>query len=281
MTPQRRIAAALLALLAGCAFATCKAQDSELTRSFDLGRVEFKSDGALQSRRIADAMPLLRTLDRSAFRGTVVYLHGCDGINLLSTRTADMLAAEGYLVFLPDSFARRDKPVSCEPAEFRGSLHRDVLGWRQAEAGYALKQVKTLPAVDAGRLFLMGLSEGAITVATYRGEAVAGRVIEGWTCHAEWPEYRGLNAPEKEPVLALSSQDDPWFQASALRGDCGEFMAPRSPLRRSIVFRPPHPAASQHDLMWNKEARQLVLDFLSGEPPGCATELLPVSKTPC
>jgi dienelactone hydrolase len=267
MTTRRRLAATLLAI---CASAACKAQDTELARTFDLGLVEFRHDGALQSRRIADAMRLLRTLDRSAFRGAVVYLHGCDGINLLSSRTADMLAAEGYLVFLPDSFARRDKPVSCEPATFRGSLHREVPAWRQAEADHALKQVETLAAVDSARLFMMGLSEGAITVATYRGEAVAGRIIEGWTCHAEWPEYRGLNAPDKEPVLALSSQDDPWFQAPALRGDCGEFMGPPSPLRRSVVFRPPHPAASQHDLMWNSDARRLVLDFLCGETPMCA-----------
>lgn len=108
----------------------------------------------------------------------------------------------------------------------------------------------------------MGLSEGAIATATYVGEALAGRIIEGWTCHTGWPEYRGLNVPSTEPVLALSSENDPWFQKQILRGDCATFIVAQSALRQSIVFRSPDPAASQHDLMWNMDARRLVLDFL-------------------
>ncbi len=256
------------ALLAGCAaMAPAPAVDADLTRTFEHGQVHFRQDGSVLSRRIDDAMPLLRRLDRSAFRGTVVYLHGCDGINSLGIKTADLLAAAGYIVFVPDSFARRDKPASCDPQQFQGGLHREVLGWRQAEADHALKQAGMLPAVDPSRIFLMGLSEGAIATATYDGQPLAGRIIEGWTCHAGWPEYRGLHAPANEPVLALSSENDPWFQDPVLRGDCGDFIAAPSPLRRSIVFRPPHPAASQHDLMWNAEARRLVLEFLDAAGP--------------
>jgi poly(3-hydroxybutyrate) depolymerase len=251
------------ALLAGSAAAAPPlAVDADLARTFEHGQVHFRQDGSVLSRRINDAMPLLRLLDRSAFRGTVVYLHGCDGINSLGIKTADLLAAAGYLVFVPDSFARQDKPPSCDPRQFQGGLHREVLGWRQAEAEHALTQARTLPAVDPSRIFLMGLSEGAIAAATYVGEPLTGRIIEGWTCHAGWPEYRGLRAPPDEAVLALSSENDPWFQDPVLRGDCGDFIAAPSLLRRSIVFRPPHPAASQHDLMWNAEARRLVLEFL-------------------
>ena len=108
----------------------------------------------------------------------------------------------------------------------------------------------------------MGFSEGAIAAATYRGDAVDARVIEGWTCHAGWPEYRGLNGPAAQPVLALVAEDDPWFAATGLHGDCGEFMGPPSTSRRSVVFRPPHPAASQHDLLWHADARLLLLGFL-------------------
>jgi dienelactone hydrolase len=241
--------------------------DAELARTFDRGLVHLRIDGATRSQKIVDALPLLRTLDPSTFRATVVYLHGCDGVNAITTRTADLLAASGYLVFVPDSFARTSKPVSCDVGRFEGGLHREVLGWRHAEAGYALRQVKALPSVDPARIFLMGLSEGAIATATYSGEPLAGRIIEGWTCHAGWPEYRGLAAPPGEPLLALSSENDPWFQDLALRGDCAEYLGPPSPLRRSIVFRPPHPAASQHDLMWNLDARRLVLDFLAQAAP--------------
>jgi poly(3-hydroxybutyrate) depolymerase len=267
---MKRVGALVAVLAACCAMGQAVAQspsdfglNAEVTRTFDQGLIYFKHDGKLVSQHTSNALPLLRELDKSAFRGAVVYLHGCDGINTLSTKTADLLAAAGYLVLLPDSFARMDKPKSCDALQFQSGLHRDVLQWRQAEADYAIKQVKALGAVDPERVFLMGLSEGAIAVATYKGEPVAGRIVEAWTCHAGWPEYRGLNAPANEPVLTLTSENDPWFQDPVLRGDCGEFIASPSPWRRSIVFRPPHPAASQHDLMWNKDVRTLVMAFLT------------------
>jgi dienelactone hydrolase len=235
--------------------------NSEVARTFEQGRVAYRQAGSVTVATIAAARATLAALPPNAFKATIVYLHGCDGINTLSLKTADLLAAAGYLVFMPDSFARLDKPRSCEPAEYRGGLHREVLAWRHAEADWALQQAKSLPAVDGRRLFLFGLSEGAIATATYEGQALRGRVIEAWTCHAGWPEYRGLHARPGEAVLALTSENDPWFQDPALRGDCGEFTG-ASTLRRTIVFRPPHPAASHHDLMWNSDARRAVLDFL-------------------
>lgn len=236
--------------------------DAEVVRTFDQGRVHARIDGALQELEVTQAIALLSKAPARSFRGAVVYLHGCDGVNALSVKTADLLATQGYVVFVPDSFARRIKPISCEPSRYLGGLHREVLLWRHAEADYALKRVKALPSIDPSKVVLMGLSEGAIAVATYAGEALAGRIIEGWTCHAAWPEYRGLRAPPDEPALALTSQDDPWFQQPELRGDCGEFMTTASALRRSVVFQAPHPAASLHDLMWNADARRLVFDFL-------------------
>jgi len=237
-------------------------RDDEAARSFWQGRAHFLQDGSLHDDAIENAWPALQRLHRDALRATVVYLHGCDGINTLSVKAADLLAAAGYLVLLPDSFARRDKPRSCDPLAHRGGLHREVLGWRHAEADLALRQAATLPAVDPRRIFLMGLSEGAIATATYVGQGLTGRVIEGWTCHAGWPEYQGLRAPAGEAVLSLLGQNDPWFTAPALRGDCGAFMGSASPRRRSLVFRPPHPAASQHDLLWNVDARRALFDFL-------------------
>jgi dienelactone hydrolase len=224
--------------------------------------VHFKVDGSLRDARIAQALPQLQALERTSFRGAVVYMHGCSGVNQLSVKTADMLAGEGYIVFVPDSFARANKPMSCDPLRYLGGLHREVLDWRHAEADHALKQAKALPSVDPSKLFLMGLSEGGITTATYVGEPVAGRIIEGWTCHAGWPEYRGLHAPPTAPLLAPRAANDPYLHHPALRGDCSAYMMQSSALRRSVVFRPPHPAASHHDLMWNAEARRLVLEFL-------------------
>ncbi len=235
---------------------------AERARAFDKGRVAYATGGSIVVDRIGAAWPKLRALRRGDLKATIVYLHGCDGINALSLHTADILAKAGYLVFLPDSFARLDKPVSCEVTTFRGGLHRGVLAWRQGEAEEAVRRAKSLPVVDPARVFLYGLSEGAIAAATYTGEAVRGRIIEGWTCHAAWDEYRGLRASPAEAVLTLTSENDPWFQRPALRGDCGEFLGAPTRWRRSIIFRAPHPAASHHDLLWNLDARRAVLDFL-------------------
>jgi len=262
---MNRLGRLLAVPLLACALAAAAqpSTDAEVVRTFEQGRVHLRLEGALKELNIAQALPLFYGAQQQAFRGAVVYLHGCDGVNVLSVKTADLLAAEGYVVFVPDSFARTTKPTSCDASRHLGGLHREVLAWRQAEADHALKRVKTLPSIDPSKVFLMGLSEGAIATATYVGETVAGRIIEGWTCHAGWPEYRGLHAPPAEPVLALSSENDPWFQQPVLRGDCGAFLTTPSALRRSVVFRPPHPAASHHDLMWNADARRQVLEFLS------------------
>ena len=160
----------------------------------------------------------------------VVYLHGCSGLDEISSETAGFLAAAGYVVFSPDSFARAGRPASCNVASHEGSLYRGALALRHAEAAHAVAQVRRLPFVDPRRVYLYGFSEGAAAAATVTGVAVTARVVEGWTCHAGWPEYAGLRAPASQPTLTLTSRDDPWFQAEWARGDCGAYMRGRRAL---------------------------------------------------
>jgi len=236
--------------------------ESELALTFEKGRVHASIDGSLREMKVSQALGMLATAPLGTFRGVVLYLHGCDGINDLSVKTGDLLAMQGFVVFMPDSFARISKPVSCQPSLYLGGLHREVLSWRHSEADYAIKRLKALPTLDVSNLILMGLSEGAIATATYVGEPITARIIEGWSCHSGWPEYSGLRAPPDEPTLAISAENDPWFQKPELRGECGEYIVTPSALRRSLVFRAPHPAASAHDLMWNVDARRQIFDFL-------------------
>ena len=191
-----------------------------------------------------------------------VYAHGCDGLSAISAATGRFLGQAGYLIIEPDSFARRDKPVSCRPGEHLGGLHRAVLRWRQAELRYAVAQVAMLPNIAPGAPFLMGHSEGAIATATLTGVAIRARVIEGWTCYAGWPEYRGLQAPADEPALALVARDDPWFTIPVLRGDCGAFMQGR-PLSRSIVYGPPSYLHDRHWLSGDADVQATILAFLA------------------
>ena len=193
---------------------------------------------------------------------TVIYLHGCAGLGRISHDAAKLLAETGYAVIMPDSFAREHKPKSCDPARVVGGLHRGVLAWRQAEANQAIRKARRLAWVDPDNVFLWGFSEGGTTAATVTGEPVNARIVEGWTCHAGWGEYRGLDAPAEEPVLALLGAEDPWFRPSYLQGDCGAFMEGRTG-SESIVYERPNFLTTKHHLSWHPDVRQLILDFLA------------------
>ncbi len=175
----------------------------------------------------------------------VVYLHGCSGLDQVSSATASFLAAAGNVVFSPDSFARTGKPASCNVATHESGLDRNVLALRQTEAANAVAQVKRLRFVDSRHVYLYGFSEGAIATATAREISVRAGIVEGWTCHAAWPEYVGLRIPPGQPALTLTSQNDPWFQADWARGNCGAFMKGCAG-SRSVVFAAPDPLSGQH-----------------------------------
>jgi len=195
---------------------------------------------------------------------TVIYLHGCSGIWAGTLRRIDLLAANGYAVIAPASLARVKYPKSCDVATNTGGLYRGTLAMRQHDAGNAIAQARTLPWVDAGKLFLMGLSQGAVTTATFSGgtpqHAVNARVVEGWTCNAGWDEYRGVNAPAGEPVLTLVARDDPWFQNEWTRGECTRFLDAGNG-SRSVVFEEEH-LRRRHELLEDTQVQQTVLEFL-------------------
>jgi len=228
----------------------------ELRRTWEAAWVFLPADTPAGYRR--DGVGALEEVPAGS--PVVVYAHGCDGLGDAAAESGRFLARAGYVAVMPDSFARLDKPVSCRPAQHQGGLHRGVIAWRQAELANALDQLAGLGHASRS-VALYGLSQGAITVATFTGPPVAARVIEGWTCQAGWPEYRGLAAPADEPVLALLGERDPWFKAAVLRGDCGAYMTGRTG-SRSVVFREPNFLARRHWLSFQPEVQSLIVDFL-------------------
>lgn len=269
LRPARRaLLAALLALpiaalpIAARAFAETATDPAELARSWNGARVWLPQ----APNRAADVQALETAQD---LRGVVLYAHGCDGLSRISNATGRFLARAGLAVVAPDGFARQHKPVSCVPVRRQGSLHRAVLAWRHAELLHALERLGTIAALADLPVVLMGHSEGAISVATMQAPPVAARIIEGWTCHAGWPEYRGLAARAEEPVLALVGANDPWFRLPALQGDCGAFMAPHA-AARSVVFRAPHPLHARHWLSFDAEVQELILGFIARSLDGSA-----------
>lgn len=252
------LALALFVGLAGPLFAA--AEDADLLRTWERAFVIVPGEAGLVRGWIEDIDE--RLAETSPPLPTVIYLHGCAGLGRISHDAAKLLAEAGYAVIMPDSFAREHKPKSCDPARLVGGFHRGVLGWRQAEANQAIRKARRLAWVDADNVFLWGFSEGGTTAATVTGEPVNARIVEGWTCHAGWGEYRGLRAPDAEPVLALLGDEDPWFRPAYLRGDCGAFMEGRGN-RESIVYERPDFLATKHHLSWHPEVQQLILDFLA------------------
>jgi dienelactone hydrolase len=191
----------------------------------------------------------------------ILYAHGCDGLSEISKETGRFLARAGYLLVAPDSFARMTKPMSCDPTRRIGGLHRDVLRWRQDELRYADDRLATIAGLRDVPVVLMGHSEGAIAVATVTNAPAVARIVEGWTCHAGWPEYQGSAAPLVQPVLALVGESDPWFEAPVLHGDCGAYL--KGPRQRSVVYRAPDYRAGKHWLSSDRAAQVTILDFLS------------------
>lgn len=235
----------------------------EMQRTWDRAIVWVPA-GPNKARRTT-MQTLIRQYQSSGQRfPTAIYLHGCSGLWSGSSLRMKFLAQNGFLVIAPASMARKKYPQSCDPATHSGGLYRQSVTLRQYDAGHAIERARALPFVDGDNMVLIGLSEGGITTATFKPrnprQRVKARVIEGWTCHAGWPEQAGIRAPASEPVLALVGVDDPWFQAPYLRGHCGVFMNRRNG-SASIVFRD-GPLAAEHEPLKYKAVQKQVLTFL-------------------
>lgn len=202
----------------------------------------------------------------------VIYLHGCSGFWTGTRRRVKFLADAGFVVIAPASLARKKYPQSCDVDDYQAGMYRPTLKMRQADAGYAIEQLRKLPFVDGDRIVLMGLSQGGITAATFKAsnaqQKLRARIIEGWTCNDDWPEYNGVQAPALEPVLALVGADDPWYEDES-NGDCERFLNPDNG-SVSVVYED-EPLASQHELLEYDTPKREVLKFLRrhvGVPSG-------------
>lgn len=193
---------------------------------------------------------------------TVLYLHGCTGFDYSHDGTmggwAQTLTAAGYAVVMPTSFARGHRPQACDPATYtiRTELGIEVVDMRLEEIGYALTQLRTLAWVDQRNLFLMGHSEGGVTVARWGGSEFNGHIISGWTCtHRSNPLFDGVRAPLATPVLAIAFESDPWWRGP-LAGSCASKFGGRKDARQVVL------PGSGHETASYREARAAALQFL-------------------
>lgn len=269
--PLGRAAACALAglLAAGCDLSTLNSSESlnpsgwyeaesDLARTFEHAMVLLPGAGGGRPRAVR-----MRDLAAAAVPSeplpTVLYLHGCTGLNRLSL--LQELARQGFAVVAPDSFARRFRPLQCRPSTRTGGNNLFVYDFRMAEISYALQRMRALDWVDQRRLFLFGTSEGGLAAALYRGDSFQARIIAQWTCHGG-SLVRGLAAPPDEPVLAVVADSDPWYdeeRTPGQRGHCGAFFGTR-PRSQSLLV-----GDDGHDVLAATAVQRRVLAFLKRE----------------
>lgn len=263
-----RILFALLGLflLAGCYLSRSADLPDELMRTWQGATVvvPFSSaDPAMAdiTGEMSEVEPLLRSARLAPTLPVVIFLHGCNGLHRGYRVDVEFLRDLGYAVIAPDSFSRAYKPTSCDWRSKSAGSHPGVIGFRLAEADYAIRQVRSFPWVDPSQIVLMGQSEGGMTTANYTGSNVAARVILGWTCQIPWPPLWGIKGEDEIPVLSVVSAEDRWFQRWFLRGDCGEDMDGFADARSVVID------GSTHHVLRRDEAREAVAGFLERVAP--------------
>ena len=234
---------------------------SEASRTWESARVYTPSEVSVKRLTMPGLKKQMESTPEKLYP-LAIYLHGCAGLWAGSERRGRLLAELGFIVIAPDSFARKNKPISCLPYQYRGGLHRGTLALRQEEAMYAISAGAKLPWVDPKRIILIGLSEGGITTATLIKPSflsIKARVIEGWGCNSSWEEYAGLNSQINEPVISFVGNMDPWFRHPSLQGDCGEFMKDADSI--SVVYTKP-PLSKTHTPLDYKLPKLELKEFL-------------------
>jgi len=261
MTPMRNALGLILALgLGGCAQPLFPAL-SDIERTWAAAVVALpalSADAPLVSTMNSPAMTRrLALLAEGEALPVVVYMHGCTGIGNLDFMRS--LAAEGFAVIAPDSFARSFRPLQCEPETKSGGFNVFVYDFRLTEISFALEKLWSTDWADWSRMVLAGASEGAVAVALYRGDEFNGRVIAQWTCNGA-PLVAGIDAPMDEPIFAVVGADDLWYADLAdgeARDDCSKFFADRPGSRSEIIYKP-----GAHNVFENAAMVESMVSFL-------------------
>ena len=191
-------------------------------------------------------------------RPVLIYLHGCTGItHNHDTLWAQEIAKLGFVVVMPDSFARPGRVPDCDPSRKRRSnAFPKAHQYRQEEITYSLEQVRRAAWADQRNIFLMGHSEGGQATARSRHDAWNAQVISGWTCTFEGrPESAGIHSPKHIPALAVAYLDDPWRTAGPTRGRCVDQAGDRKVEQVDLP-------GSGHGTFHEDAAREAVFRFL-------------------
>jgi dienelactone hydrolase len=234
---------------AGCASLAGDASDT--ARTFDSARLYIPGNPTaltMNTPAVADS------LARQSLPA-LVYLHGCTGITPHDEGWARLVSAQGYVVILVDSFARKYRPSDCDPKTNTFGTFERAHDMRQEEIEYARAKLRTVSWVDQRNVFLMGHSEGGVATARWSGSGYAGYIVSGWACTSPASSFNGLWTPRDVPVLVIRWRSDPW-RSPRYDGSCADHFGRRKNAREVALV------GQGHGTLSSAEAREAVLQFL-------------------
>jgi dienelactone hydrolase len=179
----------------------------------------------------------------------VILMHGCTGITLEEKKWAEFIKDLGFVVIMPNSFARKNRLKNCNPQTKRGGLFPLAQEFRQQEIAHAISVIKSYDWVDTDRIYLMGHSEGGVAAASAPQDDFKGRIITGSSCRT------GINGSRSTPILAIVYMQDEWYGKYNASG-CSEY----SKQFESLIFLGFE--GTSHDLYHQDQARHAVKEFL-------------------
>ncbi len=247
----RSVAAIVVALVA----LTVPAAASDVGRTFDRAEVWAHPPGLpFFNGRMDDPhiLGLLERLPPGTKLPTVVFMHGCSYGKGGAWTYARWLTQIGFVVIIPDSFQRANRPKTCDPLTLRASpdTPRDaVFAMRREELVNAVARLADIPWVDMANLFLMGDDEGGDVVASYDGDAFNAVVISGAACRL------GYRVAADTPAMVIASADD--FLLAGAAEACTQAATAAGGAPESLVV-----PGFWHDVSGVVEARPALRDFL-------------------
>ena len=148
-------------------------------------------------------------LKQSSKYPVLLYLHGCTGLNDDSRNWARTIKNFGFIVVQPDSFAIPGRRANCDPETQTRHIIDGFNNFklRNQELRYARDELLKLPWLDKNKIYLMGHSEGGMTVSRTPVQGFKAVISSGFWCHRHLEIKHG-----GAPFLFLNWENDPWFR---------------------------------------------------------------------
>jgi dienelactone hydrolase len=188
----------------------------------------------------------------------LIFLRGCTGLTDDSREWARTIKNFGFIVIQPDSFAIPGRRSNCDPTNDRRQIVEgfDSFKLRNQELRYARDELLKLAWLDKNKIYLMGHSEGGMTVSRTPVEGFRAVISSGFWCPKRL-EIKHVDAP----FLFLNWEDDPWFRDQVTRNPklCERLAKTRGATEQVLL------SGQGHDTSLSNEAKLAVKKFLQSK----------------